>query len=269
MGKTVLNLAGEGSEMTKIDLTAIAAALAAHQAEAEGYLRRAGIFQLDTRTTVRVLDPEGWEALDRWAADMVAQAVDEARDPALAWLRHPLWVTQYGGSPTWSWDYLEELTYRPLAVDMFGFKGWRPATPEEAAKEAVRRAERLDEWQRVCSALTLAGSRYQPSVRSRREHPDGRWQSDLWRVTVPAEPSPYGRPRVDERDLALPGEFALSWRAPHQTAPMWAAEEEPIGRVFESEEGHITVFLRADALEVLGISLEEVVAYAVTATGNY
>lgn len=50
---------------------------------------------------------------------------------------------------------------------------------------------------------------------------------------------------------------------------MWAAEEEPVGRVFESEKGLITVFLRADTLEVFGISLEEVVAYAVTATGNY
>ena len=255
--------------MSKIDLTAIAADLAAHRAEAEGYLRRAGIHQIDTRTTVRVLDPEGWEALDRWVEDLFARAVEAARADLRKFAQeHPPMVA---GAIGHHWPH----TYEWLRPFFSGEKEgevceatglpWRIADPVETEKVIDFYA---GSWQQLAPRLTFGEGYYgPPSVRDRQEHPAGRWQSDLWRVTVNPSPAEW-YPRVDERDLALPGEFALSWRAPHQTAPMWGVGE-PLGRVFESEEGHITVFLRADALEVLGISLEEVVAYAQGATGNY
>lgn len=258
--------------MTKIDITTLAADLAAHRAEAEGYLRRAGIHQIDTRTTVRVLDDEGWKALDQWIDDLFARAVEAARKWAAsrreAWLEarrlRPLLVSGEEG------DIRAELRGDDDHLQLgetceFTGLPWR--FPTSAEVEVMAPTGEAG-WQEVYSCLTFEeGWHTPPTVRDRREHPAGRWQSDLWRVTVNPSPAEW-YPRVDERDLALPGEFALSWRAPHQTAPMWGVGE-PLGRVFESEEGHITVFLRVDALEVLGISLEEVVAYAVTATGNY
>lgn len=256
--------------MTKIDLTAIAAELAAHRREAEGYLRRAGIFQLDTRTTVRVLDPEGWEALDRWVEDLFARAVEAARKWATsrreAWLEarrlRPLLVSGEEG------EIRAELHGDPdhpelgETCESTGLP-WRLPTSEEV-EEIAPSGEAG--WQEVYSCLSFEEGWYTPpTVRDRREHPAGRWQSDLWSILIDPDRG------VDDRDVPLPGgERAFTWRAPHQTAPAWAPRDEgALGRVFESEEGRLTIFLRADALEVLGISLEEVVAYAVTATGNY
>lgn len=99
------------------------------------------------------------------------------------------------------------------------------------------------------------------TVRSDEERPEGRWQSTLYVVDVDPD---YG---VDDRDQPLPtGLSALTWRAPHQTAP--ALNHTEVGVVFQKED-HLTVCYMPDVLDLYGIDLKEVETYARQATGNY
>ena len=195
-------------------------------------------------TTQTVDSIDYWVDLARWQDDLFARAEAEVRGSRIR-----AFVAEVGDALRTQQGVTQLPEWAPWVDAM--------SSPEELMQRVWDGTVVYSPYVAM-SFLTPPGVK---SVRSDYERPEGRWQSTLYVVNVDAD---YG---VDDRDQSLfGGTSALTWRAPHQTAPAPAHTE--IGVVFQDGE-HLTVCLIPQEVALYDLDLKEVETYARGATGNY
>ena len=201
---------------------------------------------LTANCTIQLVDndTDWWAELTDWQTSLFMRAAIEAKDARIRAI-----VAEIGDALRAQQGVTRLPEWAPWVDAM--------SSPEELMQRVWESAVVYSPY----AAMSFETPRGVNTVRYALERPEGRWQSTLYVVDVDPD---YG---VDDRDQPLPaGLSALTWRAPHQTAPALAHTE--IGVVFQREE-HLTVCFMPDVIDLYGIDLKEVEAYAREATGNY